>query len=119
MINIFVSAEDGCTVVEDDQEVRSKVDCLCAFLNDDSVLASSVELGEAEQRLREYAQNWCEDLVEFEQKMLEFKEKINGKVGKFYEWGVEYDSDIMFVEEGEKLPTIVYDEESDTVRLVD
>ena len=35
----------------------------------------------------------------YEEKVVEFKRRVGNKVGKFYGWDVEYDCELMFVEE--------------------
>ena len=55
------------------------------------------------------------DVKEFEEKKKEFLKSIEGKKGKFYMWGVEYDCDLCFIEEGEGLEYTEEDEDENCV----
>jgi len=93
--NVFV--ESGSEMKEDSFEVLEyKFDSECKYEK-----LEECSLEEGIDDLRGYYNRFddVEDWSEFDKVVEKFKEMIGSKIGKFYGWDIEYDSELVFVEE--------------------
>ena len=56
-------------------------------------------LKELNDYFSDYGDRSEEDVIEFEKLKSEYVEMIGDKKGKFYLWGIEYDLQLMFIED--------------------
>lgn len=104
MLNLYVThGSDGNEVkFENDNEVKSNLNNLAVFMQQfDADDCCTVEQGLKE--LEDYRASTYNDNEDWESVKSAFLQAVEGKVGKFYTWGIEYDCDLMFIEEGEQL----------------
>ena len=52
---------------------------------------------------KKYGNDSGSNMENWDEVVKKYVDEVSEKKGKFYLWGVEYDLDLMFVEEGEKL----------------
>ena len=103
--DLFIDNGGDVNIYEDDDGNEEELTEWKQFgkENDDDIETFEVSLENGLQECDDYFTNYGERSQEDKEKWnklkLEYCEKVKDKVGKFYIWGVEYDCDLMFVED--------------------
>lgn len=99
---VVVNLNDGGDLsIERDEVEESWNDFVEENEGDISYFEKSLEDGlkECDDYFNGYGERSEEDKKEWNELKENYKKMVEGKNGKFYVWGIEYDCDLMFVEE--------------------